>query len=67
MAGIYPFLLILLLLVAAAQLGLVAFLISCFNERGWPGQRESGPLIVKALYVSTFHSGLCHLTYRLPV
>jgi len=49
MAGAYPFILLLLLLVAAAQLGLTAFLITCFDHNGWPGQRDSGPLIVKAL------------------
>jgi len=52
MAGAYPFILLLLLLVAAAQLGLTAFLISCFDAKGWPGQRDSGPLIVKALCVN---------------
>ena len=71
MAGVYPLLLVLLLLVAAAQLGLTAFLISCFDENGWPGQRESGPLIVKALYVSLFTAILlsvfCDLTYGLLV
>jgi hypothetical protein len=58
MAGVYPFILLLLLLVAAAQLGLTAFLISCFGVNGWPGQRESGPLIVKALYVDVSHCRL---------
>ena len=56
MAGAYPCILLLLLLVAAAQLGLIAFLISCLNQNGWPGQRESGPLIVKAMYVGLFTS-----------
>ncbi len=54
MAGAYPFILLLLLLVSAAQLGLTAFLISCFDEKGWPGQRDSGPLIVKAMYICLF-------------
>lgn len=72
MAGVYPFILLLLLLVSAAQLGLTAFLISCFDENGWPGQRDSGPLIVKAMYVHLpFHYclslGLCNLTYSHPV
>jgi hypothetical protein len=67
MAGAYPFILLLLLLVAAAQLGLTAFLISCFDEKGWPGQRESGPLIVKAMCVTTVFSDLCDLTYGLLV
>jgi len=66
MAGVYPLLLILLLLVAAAQLGLIAFLISCLDANGWPGQRESGPLIVKALYVSLSPQILSDLTYGLP-
>ena len=56
MAGAYPCILLLLLLVSAAQLGLTAFLISCFDENGWPGQRESGPLIVKAMYIHLFTS-----------
>lgn len=54
MAGAYPFILLLLLLVSAAQLGLTAFLISCFDTNGWPGQRDSGPLIVKILSVPLF-------------
>ena len=54
MAGAYPFILLLLLLVAAAQLGLTSFLINCFDQYGWPGQRDSGPLIVKALCVQPF-------------
>lgn len=61
MAGAYPFILLLLLLVSAAQLGLTAFLITCFDHNGWPGQRDSGPLIVKALYVAFFTVSLCGL------
>lgn len=64
MAGAFTnILLLLLLLVAVAQLGLTAFLISYFDEKGWPGQRQSGPLVVKALWVQHLFHGPRDLTY----